>query len=366
MPNVEEKMVMKALESVILPESQRNIVDAGLLSKISIKDGHIQFSIDVKAQEAKSMEPIRKKAENTVASLPGVLSVTVVLSAHQSAESRAGKNTNPSQEKTLLPEINAIVAVASGKGGVGKSTTAVNLAIAFRQLGLKTAILDADIYGPSLPTMMGITDKPSSPDGKTIIPLAAHGVTCMSIGFLVPIDTAMIWRGPMVMGALEQMMKDVQWGPQDILVIDMPPGTGDAQLTLAQRVPIAGAIIVSTPQDLSLIDARKGIDMFQKVHVPILGIIENMSYFLCPKCGERSEIFSHGGGAHTSKEINVDFLGEIPLDIAIREGGDSGLPTGVSKPDGQYAKAYHTIAQNIWEKVETKASQPKSPKIIFE
>jgi ATP-binding protein involved in chromosome partitioning len=233
-------------------------------------------------------------------------------------------------------------------------------------MGLRTAMLDADIYGPSLPTMMGISGRPSSPDGKIIIPMEAHGITCMSIGFLVPQDTPMIWRGPMVMGALEQMMGDVQWGPQDILVVDMPPGTGDAQLTMAQRVPIAGAVIVSTPQDLSLIDAKKGLNMFRKVEVPVLGIVENMSYFTCPHCGERSDIFAHGGAAQAATQMGVDFLGEIPLDMAIREGGDNGTPIAVSDPDGAHAQAYRAIAENIWAKVGDRVSQPEAPNIVFE
>ena len=234
------------------------------------------------------MEPVRRAAEDAVKSLGGILSVTAVMTAHREAQpepqQQPQKSQQPQQQqKELLPQVGAIVAVASGKGGVGKSTTAANLAVAFRQMGLRTAMLDADIYGPSLPTMMGITGRPSSPDGKTIIPMEAHGVTCMSIGFLVPQDTAMIWRGPMVMSALEQMMGDVDWGPQDVLVVDMPPGTGDAQLTMAQRVPLAGAVIVSTPQDLSLIDAKKGLNMFRKVDVPVLGIVENMSALHLPE-----------------------------------------------------------------------------------
>ncbi len=265
-----------------------------------------------------------------------------------------------------MPQVGTIIAVASGKGGVGKSTTSANLAVAFRQMGLRTAMLDADIYGPSLPTMMGISGRPSSPDGKIIIPMEAHGVTCMSIGFLVPQDTPMIWRGPMVMGALEQMMGDVQWGPQDVLVVDMPPGTGDAQLTMAQRVPIAGAVIVSTPQDLSLIDAKKGLNMFRKVEVPVLGIVENMSYFHCPHCGERSDIFSHGGAAQAATQMGVDFLGEIPLDMAIRAGGDDGTPITAADPDGAHALAYRAIAEKIWTKVGTGASQPDAPNISFE
>jgi len=365
-----ETEIQAALSTVNLPGSDRNIVDAGAVSGLVVKDGHVQFALEIDPADAEKMEPVRKAAEDAVKALGGILSVTAVMTAHREAQPRQQQlppqQGQPQQQKELLPQVGAIVAVASGKGGVGKSTTAANLAVAFRQMGLRTAMLDADIYGPSLPTMMGITGRPSSPDGKTIIPMEAHGVTCMSIGFLVPQDTAMIWRGPMVMGALEQMMGDVDWGPQDILVVDMPPGTGDAQLTMAQRVPLAGAVIVSTPQDLSLIDAKKGLNMFRKVDVPVLGIVENMSYFLCPSCGERSDIFAHGGAAQAATQIGVDFLGEIPLEMAIREGGDNGTPIVAADPDGDYAKAYRAIAESVWAKVGGGASQPAAPNISFE
>lgn len=366
MTQVTETEISTALKSVKIPDSDHNIVDAGLVSGLIVKDGHVQFALEIDPSRAERMEPVRKQAEQTVSNMTGILSVTAVLTAHSPAEKPAQKAPQQQQPKKLLPQVGAIVAVASGKGGVGKSTTAVNLAVAFRSMGLRTAMLDADIYGPSLPTMMGISGRPQSPDGKTIIPMEAHGITCMSIGFLVPQDTPMIWRGPMVMGALEQMMGDVQWGPQDILVVDMPPGTGDAQLTMAQRVPIAGAVIVSTPQDLSLIDAKKGLNMFRKVEVPVLGIVENMSYFLCPHCGERSDIFAHGGAAQAAIQMGVDFLGEIPLDMAIRAGGDDGTPIAAAEPDGAYAQAYRAIAEKIWDKVGTGASQPEAPKISFE
>ncbi|MGB0630743.1 MAG: Mrp/NBP35 family ATP-binding protein [Alphaproteobacteria bacterium] len=366
-----ESEIQAALNTVNLPGSDQNIVDAGIVSGLVVKDGHVQFALEIDPANAEAMEPVRKAAEDAVKALGGILSVTAVMTAHREAQPEPQQpppqqGQQPQQQQELLPQVGAIVAVASGKGGVGKSTTAANLAVAFRQMGLRTAMLDADIYGPSLPTMMGITGRPSSPDGKTIIPMEAHGVTCMSIGFLVPQDTAMIWRGPMVMGALEQMMGDVDWGPQDILVVDMPPGTGDAQLTMAQRVPLAGAVIVSTPQDLSLIDAKKGLNMFRKVDVPVLGIVENMSYFLCPSCGERSEIFAHGGAAQAATQIGVDFLGEIPLEMAIREGGDNGTPIVAADPDGAYAKAYRAIAESVWAKVGGGASQPAAPNISFE
>lgn len=369
MTQVTETEIFAALKSVKLPDTDHNIVDAGVASGLVVKDGHVQFALEIDPAMAEKMEPVRKQAEQAAGAVAGVLSVTAVLTAHKQAAQQAPQQPQqqaPQQPKKLLPQVGAIIAVASGKGGVGKSTTSANLAVAFRQMGLRTAMLDADIYGPSLPTMMGISGRPSSPDGKIIIPMEAHGVTCMSIGFLVPQDTPMIWRGPMVMGALEQMMGDVQWGPQDVLVVDMPPGTGDAQLTMAQRVPIAGAVIVSTPQDLSLIDAKKGLNMFRKVEVPVLGIVENMSYFHCPHCGERSDIFSHGGASQAATQMGVDFLGEVPLDMAIRAGGDDGTPIAAAEPDGAYAQAYRAIAEKIWAKVGTGAAQPEAPSISFE
>ena len=370
MAQLTERDIHECLKKIKTPDGEADIVSAGRVGGLVLKDGHVQFALEIDPADAEKMEPVRKSAEQAVAALPGILSVTAVLTAHQEAPAQQKPPQQaqqaPQQAKQLLPQVGAIVAVASGKGGVGKSTTAANLAIAFRKMGLRTGMLDADIYGPSLPTMMGISGRPSSPDGKTIIPMEAHGITCMSIGFLVPQDTPMIWRGPMVMGALEQMMGDVQWGPQDILVVDMPPGTGDAQLTMAQRVPIAGAVIVSTPQDLSLIDAKKGLNMFRKVEVPVLGIVENMSYFLCPHCGDRSDIFAHGGAQTAASQLGVDFLGEIPLDMAIRAGGDDGTPIVAADPDGAHAQAYAAIAEKIWAKVGTGAVQPDAPKIVFE
>lgn len=357
-----EREVTDALASVRLPGAAGDPVSAGLVSGLAVRDGHVQFAIEAGEAGAERMEPVRRAAEQAVGTLPGVLSVTAVLTAHKASAPPPKREAGRAPARDLLPQVGAIVAVASGKGGVGKSTTAANLAISFRAMGLRTAMLDADIYGPSLPTMMGASGRPSSPDGKTIIPMEAHGVTCMSIGFMVAPDAPTIWRGPMVMGALEQMMGDVQWGPQDVLVVDMPPGTGDAQLTMAQRVPVAGAVIVSTPQDLALIDARKGLNMFRKVNVPVLGIVENMSYFLCPHCGERSDVFTHGGARAAAKQMGVDFLGEIPLDMAIREGADGGRP--VAARGGAHAAAYRAIAEAVWRKVGGGA--PDAPKISFE
>ena len=303
--------------------------------------------------------------------MPGVVSATVVLTAQSTAAAPPPRPTapagGPAPAPSILPGVKAIVAVASGKGGVGKSTTAANLALACAVEGLTVGMLDADIFGPSLPTMMGIHGRPTSPDGKTLEPMENYGIKCMSMGFLVPADTPTIWRGPMVMGALEQMMRDVNWGELDIMVVDMPPGTGDAQLTMAQRVPLAGAVIVSTPQDLALIDTRKGLNMFRKVDVPVLGVIENMSYFLCPHCGERSDIFTHGGARKAAEELGVDFLGEIPLNMRIRETADSGMPIVIADPENPHSLAYREIARKIWAKVSGKAGESRAaPRIVIE
>ena len=326
------------------------------------------------AERGPKLEPLRKAAEDAVTAIAGVLSVTAVLTAPTAGPAEAPPQVSPGPAggqkqgapAKLLENIGAVIAVASGKGGVGKSTTSVNLALALSQLGHRTGILDADIYGPSLPLMMGITEKPDSPDGKRLLPIEKFGLKCMSIGFMVPADTPMIWRGPMVMGALEQLMGDVDWGELDVLIVDMPPGTGDAQLTMAQRVALAGAVIVSTPQDLALLDARKGLNMFRRVEVPVLGIVENMSYFLCPHCGERSEIFTHGGARKAAAQMGVAFLGEVPLDMAIREGSDMGRPVVASDPEGAHAKAYRAIAEALWHSLGDGASAPGAPRIIME
>ncbi len=394
MVDVTEQNILDALTNVTDPESGENVVARDMVKGLQVKDGHVAFAIEVDPAKGAEMEPLRKEAEKTVHDLPGVLTATVVLTAEKPAGGGNGSgqghthghnhdhghdhghDRGPQQAqmpgasdgRDLLPGVSALIAVASGKGGVGKSTTAVNLALGLKRQGLQVGILDADIYGPSLPRMMGITGKPGSPDGKRIDPMENHGVKVMSMGFLVEEDTPMIWRGPMVQSALEQMMRDVNWGNLDVLIIDMPPGTGDAQLTMAQRVPLTGAVIVSTPQDIALLDARKGLNMFRKVNVPVFGIIENMSYFACPKCGERTEIFGHGGARETAEKMGTDFLGEFPLHIDIRTNADAGTPIVIAKPDGEHAAAYCDAAALLWERAETEINRAKgtAPKIVME
>ena len=370
MANIGNEQILKALRAVKDPDKDKDIVELDMVSGVVNKNGNIGFTIEVDPERGEKMEPIRNAAEKAVMAIPGVLSVSVVLTAQTTANQPVRNSAPPNNDQQhavkLLEGVGAVIAIASGKGGVGKSTTSVNLAVTFAQKGLRTAILDADIYGPSLPLMLGIAEKPDSPDGKRLIPIEKYGLKCMSIGFMVPADTPMIWRGPMVMGALEQMMGDVEWGELDVLIVDMPPGTGDAQLTMAQRVALTGAVIVSTPQDLALLDARKGLNMFKRVEVPVLGIIENMSYFLCPNCGERSEIFTHGGARKAAVEMGVDFLGEIPLEMAIREGSDAGRPIAAVQLDSPQAAAYRAIADSLWEKVAGGAGQKAAPEIIVE
>lgn len=377
MVQVTEAQILDALSLVRDPDQDKDIVSLGIVTGLVIKDGNIGFAIEVDPKRGPHLEPLRKAAEDAVDKVPGVLSVTAVLTAHSSSSSGGGQpatQQRPQVESSsggareLAPGVKAIVAVASGKGGVGKSTTAINLAMALSASGLTVGILDADIYGPSLPRMMGITDKPSSEDGRILQPLEKHGVKCMSIGFLVPEDSPTIWRGPMVMSALEQMLRDVAWGELDVMVVDMPPGTGDAQLTMSQRVPLAGAVIVSTPQDIALLDARKGLNMFRKVDVPVLGIIENMSTFICPHCGGQSDIFGHGGARAEAELLGVDFLGEVPLHMDIRKTSDAGDPIVVSAPDGPHALAYHGIAEAVWAKVAPSGDgvgRREAPRIVM-
>jgi len=381
MSQVTEEQILDALRRVIEPEKQQDIVSLGMVSGLVIKEGNVGFAIEVDPRQGAAMEPLRKAAESAVQDLEGVLSVTAVLTAHRETARPAAAGTpgpaqgpaarqaqGPGAGGAMVPGVRSIVAVASGKGGVGKSTTTTNLALALATLGLKVGVLDADIYGPSQPRMLGISGRPTSPDGKTLDPMNNYGVKCMSMGFLVAEDTPMIWRGPMVQSALQQMLRDVDWGELDMLLVDMPPGTGDAQLTMAQQVPLSGAVIVSTPQDIALLDARKGLNMFRKVDVPVLGIIENMSYFSCPNCGHVSHIFAHGGARREADKLGMEFLGEIPLDLTIRETSDSGQPVVVSQPDNEHAKAYVAIAQRIWDEVSAGLEDGgrQAPKIVMQ
>jgi ATP-binding protein involved in chromosome partitioning len=373
--SVTENEILAALRQVKDPERGEDIVSLGMVAGVQVREGHVAFALEVERSRAPKLEPLRKEAERAVEALDGVLSVSAVLTAEAPRGRERGPSAHPQApqqdaKKPLVPGVRAIIAVASGKGGVGKSTTAANLALALHVNGQKVGVLDADIYGPSMPRMLGISGRPRMADGKRLEPMSNHGVKCMSMGFLVPEDTPMIWRGPMVMSALQQMLRDVDWGELDVMVVDMPPGTGDAQLTMAQQVPLAGAVIVSTPQDIALLDARKGLNMFRKVDVPVLGIVENMSYFLCPHCGERTDIFSHGGARREAEALGCDFLGELPLDVAIRETSDSGNPIVIADPTGGHAQVYRAIAEHIWRKLGAgpgNGSAPRAaPRIVIQ
>ncbi|ODS00239.1 sodium:proton antiporter [Methyloceanibacter methanicus] len=390
--------ILAALKGVKGPDLSSNIVSLGLVSEVVINKGKVYFAISVDPARAAELEGLRKAAATVVEGLPGVASATVTLTADREPGSTAPTSSpRPARSETPqaapeapspktpantappgragqarqtaggIPGIRRIVAVASGKGGVGKSTTAVNFALALKDQGLKVGILDADIYGPSMPRLLGLSGQPQQLAGNKLDPMRQYGLKVMSMGFLVDEDTPMIWRGPMVISAISQMLKDVAWGELDVLVVDMPPGTGDAQLTMAQQVPLAGAVIVSTPQDLALIDARKGLNMFQKVNVPVLGIVENMSTFLCPHCGGRSDIFGHGGAKEEAAKLGVPFLGEVPLTLAVRETSDGGKPIVVSDPDSDVAKAYRQIAETAWAEIDSASGGARpAPKIVME
>lgn len=368
MAQVTEEQILAALESV--NDGDTSIVAKNMVTGVQVKDGHVAFAIEVEAERGAELEPLRKQAEQVVQALDGVLTTTVVLTAEraQGGGNGAGQPAPEApaapQTENLMPGVKSIVAVASGKGGVGKSTTAANLALALKARGKKVGLLDADIYGPSMPRMFGITGEPSSSDGQRLDPMEGHGVKVMSMGFLVEEETPIIWRGPMAQSALTQLMRDINWGELDILIVDMPPGTGDVQLTMAQQVPLAGAVIVSTPQDIALSDARKGLNMFRKVSVPVFGVIENMSYFSCPHCGERTDVFSHGGAKEEAELLQTDFLGEIPLDIQIRITSDEGNPIVVSDPDSPHSKAYLDIADKVIAKVD--GGVQDAPKIVVQ
>jgi ATP-binding protein involved in chromosome partitioning len=352
--SVKQQQVLDALAKVRSPRGVA-LTEANVLSAVTVTDGKVFFSINVDAAEARAWESVRAQAEAAVRAVPGVTVAMIALTAERKPGAAPAAPPHrppqgagsPMSKQSEIPGIAAVIAVASGKGGVGKSTTALNLALGLRDLGLRVGLLDADIYGPSVPRLTGIREKPQLNADRKMIPIPRFGLAIMSIGFLVEEETAMIWRGPMVMSAITQMLRDVAWGTLDILVVDMPPGTGDAQLTLAQNVPLKGAIIISTPQDLSLIDARRGLAMFKKVNVPVLGIVENMSYFQCPHCGTKSDIFGHGGARQEAERLAVPFLGEIPLHMSIRATSDSGTPVVESEPDGPHATIYRAIGAKV-------------------
>ncbi len=364
----------EALRAIADPASGKDIVTAGLVEGVELRGSLVQVSLLTDRAHAEAMEPVRRAVEALLARQPGITNATAVLTAHkapapapaQPAAATGHGHGHGQKPPLLLPDVKAIVAVASGKGGVGKSTVAVNLAVSLARAGHRIGLLDADIYGPSLPRMLGLSRKPEVRNEK-MIPLQAWGLSCMSIGFLVDEETAMIWRGPMVMGALEQMMGQVEWGPLDMLVVDMPPGTGDAQLTMAQRVALTGAVIVSTPQDIALIDARRGVRMFERTRVPVLGLVENMSFFACPNCGHTSHIFGHGGARAEAQRLGTEFLGEVPLLLDIRTASDGGTPIAASAPDSDGAKAFAAVAARVWEKVSgAGVVRASGPKIVVE
>jgi ATP-binding protein involved in chromosome partitioning len=378
-----KEQVIATLGKIATPGG-RALTETGALSEIVATDGKVFFSINVDAAAVPQWEPVRKAAEAAVRAMTGVKSVMVALTAERAQGSGGAPRPQPATgvrpatgaaphahghgpRAATAPEgVDSIIAVASGKGGVGKSTTAVNLALALRDLGMSVGMLDADIYGPSVPKLLAIRGRPQTIGGTRLKPMDGYGLKVMSIGFLVEEETPMIWRGPMVMSALTQMLREVEWGKLDVMVVDMPPGTGDAQLTMAQQVPLKGAIIVSTPQDLALIDARRGIAMFNRTNVPVLGIVENMSTFICPHCGERSDIFGHGGARHEAERLGVPFLGEVPLHMAIRETSDSGRPVVATDPDGPHAKAYREIAVRVRDGLKGAGAGRAAPKIVVE
>jgi ATP-binding protein involved in chromosome partitioning len=368
MPDVSKDEVLAVLKRIAAPDGRGNLVSAGLVSEIAIVDGAVMFALTADAKHMKTMELLRGAVEKAVSAIPGVTRAVIALTAERPPEREVGPRAQAAVKSNAVPGVRHIIAVASGKGGVGKSTTAINLALGLKSLGLRIAVLDADVYGPSMPRLFGLTGRPQAADaeGKRMKPMSRYGVELMSIGFLVAEDTPMIWRGPMVMSALTQLLRETDWSETDVMVVDMPPGTGDAQLTLAQQTPLSGAVIVSTPQDLALIDARKGLNMFRKVNVPVIGIVENMSYFVCTKCGERHEIFGHGGAREEAERLGVPFLGEVPLDKDVRLRSDRGEPVTATLPDSLHAAIYRDIARKVWTAIEQGGLARPAPRIVLD
>ncbi|MFQ5597682.1 MAG: Mrp/NBP35 family ATP-binding protein [Nitrospiria bacterium] len=357
MSPVTEELVLKALGQVIDPRLSRDIVSLNQVKNLKIDGNKVAFQIDLKAADADLQKTIGARAKEALQLvIPDVEDIQISFSGQQAEE-------KPGETDTLLPGVKNIIAVSSGKGGVGKTTVSVNLAVALAQSGAQVGLVDADIYGPNVPLMMGLKTPPASVEGK-ITPAENHGVRYISMAFFVPEDTPMIWRGPMVHGAIQQLLRDVAWGELDFMLVDLPPGTGDAQLSIAQLVPLTGAVIVTTPQEVALLDSKKGLSMFKKVSVPLLGIIENMSFFSCPHCHEQTEIFSRGGGRAAAEKLGVSFLGEVPIDPAIRLGGDTGAPIVSAEPESPQAAAFVEISQKLAEEVSQKNAERTSLKII--
>ncbi|MBC8647701.1 MAG: Mrp/NBP35 family ATP-binding protein [Thermoanaerobaculia bacterium] len=350
---VTEEKVLETLRTVRFPGLSRDIVSFGFVKDLAVGGGNVSFRLEITTESPRAAEQIQRDATEKLRALPGIHAVTIRLDLREAGPAPPrGAVGVPPPSAQILPDVRFKVAVASGKGGVGKSTVAANLALALQRLGQRVGLMDSDIYGPSQQMMMGIDEKPHVNESNQIVPIERYGVRVMSLGFLMDVDQPVIWRGPMVMKAVEQFLQDVAWGKLDYLVIDLPPGTGDAQLTLTQKIHLSGAVIVTTPQDVSLIDARKGLAMFQKVNVPVLGIVENMSYYLCPSCGHREEIFKHGGGRRTAEQLRVPFLGEIPLDARIVAGGDAGRPIVIAEPGSRVTESYLRIAEQVTEQLD--------------
>ncbi|HMB09645.1 Mrp/NBP35 family ATP-binding protein [Saliniramus sp.] len=372
--------IREALKAIHLPAGGQSLPDSGRLSQIVIEGERVAFSIAIDQTEAQAMASVREAAQQCVEAMPGISRALVSLTADRpagesgDAAAPAQPLREPGNRKTPSPNARAqkiegvkhVVAVASGKGGVGKSTTACNIALGLAALGLKVGVMDADIYGPSMPRLFGLSGKPKAGPDRKIVPLENYGVRVMSIGFMVDEETPMIWRGPMVMSAITQMLREVNWGELDVMIVDMPPGTGDAQLTMAQATPLSGAVIVSTPQDLALLDARRGVAMFQRTEIPVLGIVENMATYICPNCGHVEHIFGHGGARDEAEKLGVPFLGEVPLNMAIRETSDAGRPVTALQPDGPFATVYRGIAGALWENLESGGFRREAPAIVFE